>query len=283
VAGGSATLAGNVQPGDFLVAVNGKSVIQPQLLDLNEVVSMISKAKAPRVLDFTSGDKTPRPSVQVGQPAAPAQVGAAVSPSTPDTAVDESEGVGPVSIQMVVPAILEGESYAAVRAEFDQAGDRCSLPLPLTAGIPQSRRMLSMGCSAPPAEVNVTGAMVLVKRGMCSFVTKARIARAAGAVGVIVVNDGVKPLVPMPAAHSELALIPVSTRVGLRCIMSKNILCSSQGVADGCAYLIFSWRACSHLSPTRTSFCVRSCMYSIYIALEYILCCKVALRHYCVY
>ncbi len=69
------------------------------------------------------------------------------------------------------------------------------------------------GCEPYPAASQVAGAIVLVDRGSCTFVQKALVAQAAGAVGLVVANNapgafavgGVDPSVTIPVLSTTQA------------------------------------------------------------------------------
>lgn len=92
-----------------------------------------------------------------------------------------------------------------VKAKFDFVRALFSAPLPaaphgIVVGDPRT------GCSAP-THTTVRGRWVLVDRGECPFEEKAAILKAAGAVGVIVINT--EPgVIEMPARRDGLQILP---------------------------------------------------------------------------
>eukprot|EP00759_Apiculatamorpha_spiralis_P036486 PhF_6_TR36565/c0_g1_i3/m.54001 len=96
------------------------------------------------------------------------------------------------------PSNVSG-SYEFARASFS--------PLPTTSF--RTRIVLADPITAcVPLTNNVSGSIVLVRRGVCTFFTKAMVAQAAGAVGVVVGDSKDSSLIVlMTAGECDMAKI----------------------------------------------------------------------------
>ena len=63
-----------------------------------------------------------------------------------------------------------------------------------------------MGCSPLENGEQMAGNIAVITRGACTFTEKARNAQAAGAVAVIITDDRVQGLVPMPGNFSGVTI-----------------------------------------------------------------------------
>jgi Zn-dependent M28 family amino/carboxypeptidase len=84
------------------------------------------------------------------------------------------------------------EVHPAGTMEFAGAGN-VRAPLALAGGIiipPTSEPSSDSGCDASDFPASVSGKVVLVQRGTCTFFQKAENARAAGATAVVIFNEG---------------------------------------------------------------------------------------------
>lgn len=69
------------------------------------------------------------------------------------------------------------------------------------------------GCGVYRSSVVAAGAIVVVERGGCAFTDKAAIAQAAGAFGLVVLNDAGNSFLRMPADEDEAAKLDLSIPV----------------------------------------------------------------------
>ncbi|MDR7404923.1 MAG: S8 family serine peptidase, partial [Armatimonadota bacterium] len=99
-----------------------------------------------------------------------------------------------------IPVTVAGKTFGAALGDFKNFG---KVTAPYTVTSPAN------GCTA--ISTDLTGKIALIDRGVCTFTTKIRNAQAAGAIGVLVVNnvagdpvamghDGTSPFPEIPAA-----------------------------------------------------------------------------------
>ena len=108
------------------------------------------------------------------------------------------------SLAFQVPIIVNGTSYGFIPA--------AGAPAPPTTGsFPMSRTgtpaSTADGCNALPPG-SLTGTIVLIRRGTCTFLIKATNAQNAGAVGVVLYNNVAGPINPTVAGTPPVT-IPV--------------------------------------------------------------------------
>jgi hypothetical protein len=111
------------------------------------------------------------------------------------------------------PSSVAGD-YAARENSFEPG----YVSLPVAPSFIQSDLMLyldaagqSDGCLAPANAAAMNGKIVILRRGNCTFVTKAKAAQNAGAIAVIVVNN-VEGTIGMSGADNSIVIPVVSIR-----------------------------------------------------------------------
>lgn len=132
-------------------------------------------------------------------------------------------GFGVPELEITSPAEVAG-SYEIGRAQFGAdlpAGglvgriaclvDAPDLPA-AAAGTPD--RTIFDGCSAAENPGRIAGSIALIDRGQCSFVDKARNAQAAGAIGVIVVNNAGDTPIGLGGTAPDVTIPVVSLGAG---------------------------------------------------------------------
>jgi Zn-dependent M28 family amino/carboxypeptidase len=104
------------------------------------------------------------------------------------------EETGPATFERLTPTAetyVQGENYALM--EFSGSGDVTGQIVPTNDIVipPDAQAGTSnSGCEASDFPANTAGNVALVQRGTCDFVVKAENALAAGAVAVIIFNEG---------------------------------------------------------------------------------------------
>lgn len=103
------------------------------------------------------------------------------SPGSAERAL--TSGAYSVGHYTAIPVTWPGHSILAAEGDFALPASSLTAPLGVVAGSP-----LGFACTALPAG-SLTGKIALLSRGSCTFGAKIAVAQAAGAVGVIVVNN----------------------------------------------------------------------------------------------
>ena len=192
-----------VFPGDVLVSINGKSTMKPSPIDAREAVSRLTTATLPKRLVFQAPSSDPR------------QAGDTPPIDSLDSFEDESCNAGADSpsegfLRLVSPSILEGQAYPIHFALFGTL-PRKQIGLEFMLQLSKPGVRATMACDKLVDDLDkLNGTLVLVKRGMCSFVRKARELERHGASGMLVISQEDQPVVQMPAGPHELAQSPVS-------------------------------------------------------------------------
>lgn len=190
-----------VRPGDVLVSINGQSTMKPYPIDALEAVSRLQKAALPKRLVFHTESPNSAPSNT-----ADAEI-ECEAPEESDGAEPDlpSEGF----LRLVSPSILDGQSYPIRFALFGTVPSHVTdkeFRLQMTK--PGVRA--TMACDKLLVEKDeLKGTLVLVKRGMCSFVQKARELQKHGAAGMLVISQEENSIIAMPAGPNELRQGPV--------------------------------------------------------------------------
>ena len=196
--------------GDILESINGENV---RGLALSDVTSIVAKAKVPRTLTFsTTSDRVAEMS------------------ATLDGPVGIHGHSGLLELTSKTGGTMLG-SIPFLQAGF--GGQLSCTSSPLFA--PQPR----FGCGAYTSTSNdaIRGSIVVVERGGCTFSDKAAIAQAAGAVGLIVLNQKGNSFVRMPidvseASRHDLTLAVVMIDFGPGAEMLRSLLKIKTGVAE---------------------------------------------------
>lgn len=168
----AAELSRWLRPGDVLEKVNGDVV---RGLPLSDVTAVMASAPRPRNLTFSaSGDRAAELSARGVEGA---------------SGIHGHEGI----LQLASRSGGKTLGHASfLQASF--GGQLSCASAPLIASVPK------FGCGAYARTMAplAFGAIVVVERGSCAFSDKAAIAQAAGAVGLVVLNDPGNSFVRMP-------------------------------------------------------------------------------------
>lgn len=179
-----AETSGWLRRGDVLEAVNRTRVAG---LSLATVTSLIATTAPPRELTFSApGSRAEEMAQFLGGP----------------------RGIHGHSGVLEVSSRDGGASYGG--APFLQAafgGQLSCAASPLVLASPPQ------GCGVYHSSVIAAGAIVIVERGGCAFMDKAAIAEAAGAFGLVVLNDKGNSFLRMPADEAEAAKLDLSIPV----------------------------------------------------------------------
>ena len=116
---------------------------------------------------------------------------------------------GPKSLFVLSPTVIAGEYYSAGNG-FSPG----NVPVPLAPGLIQTELALyldadpstSIACTPASNAAQLSGKIVILRRGDCTFVSKVLNAQAAGAIAVIVVNNVANQLVTMSGADASITI-----------------------------------------------------------------------------
>lgn len=96
--------------------------------------------------------------------------------------------VAAVDAHRQVPRASVVRTDGTKRTGYNMSGSK-ELPLTARARVLMSAGVMSLGCDESDWAIFPAGRIAVVSRGVCAFVTKGELAEAAGAIGIVVVNN----------------------------------------------------------------------------------------------
>jgi subtilisin family serine protease len=117
---------------------------------------------------------------------------------------------------------VNGEKY---ESDYSSGDEKLVLKFENTPIASAGNGKDDLACTELPSTVDLKGKVALVQRGSCTFVIKAKMAQAAGAIGVLVYNKdagAISPAVDDPAVKIPLVGVTRKTGLDLLQYLSKN-------------------------------------------------------------
>ena len=194
VSGGAASKSKKIAVGDILLSVNGKGA-RSKSMDAAKAAQMISSATYPMVLRF-------RPASGANEDEIRMRLKAIVAEEVHEDHYEKDEQPSEAFIKVLEPGIMAGKSWSGIPAlfgsTFGSSGSSCESASLVAADDEKACKTFKKPKSF------YEGKVVVVKRGRCTFVTKALAVQKLGAAGMIVISDA-KPVVEMPSGAGEKA------------------------------------------------------------------------------